>query len=606
MAEENKNPPAKPAEKLDLASLSGLDFGPNWADSSKPATSNRDDRGPRTRSSGGFRGGQDDGNRRGGGARDRRSNARRSSDERPSEGRGERGERRDRNDRAPLRDRPFEPTVKIDIYPQDEAFDALVKRLQSSARTYQLFDITRLLLEKPERYVILVSPKPGKQAEAPSPLYYSIPGHLPFETEAEAIHYVLSEHLDRFFEVEEVECDPPSGNFLMVNRCGITGTLLGPPNYHRYQEFAQKHFAANISGMSFERFQSKIESTKTQEDIDAWLDSMKKRSRYLLKERAEGEPEAFDTFEAARMFLLSHRKDKIVAASESVRFAGKDLPRLPQGDIRRSIESYVETQKHFPLDTANNIRGRLRRHNFTVYKKGAKGASFVCAVKRKFRDEKTTFTDSIRNLIEFIEKHPDLPASKLPKLYIGIDTEKQQPEELKIKDAPAQTAEVETVSGEESTVAAGTNPEVSDAPAQPDADAQIEGNPEATESVASGEPTTPIPEVTPVIASTDAQPKSTLTSEEQAKLRQLMLDLRWLITEGYVTEYGDGKLFTPPPMPPVKKAEPKPETQPKPEPKPEPEAAHPSTVEEAEDKPEAETEAEDPPTDSTTDSTSDS
>jgi hypothetical protein len=34
-----------------------------------------------------------------------------------------------------------------------------------------------------------------------------------------------------------------------------------------------------------------------------------------------------------------------------------------------------------------------------------------------------------------------------------------------------------------------------------------------------------------------------------------MLDLRWLITEGYVTEYGDGKLYAPPPMPEPKKVD---------------------------------------------------
>jgi hypothetical protein len=50
-------------------------------------------------------------------------------------------------------------------------------------------------------------------------------------------------------------------------------------------------------------------------------------------------------------------------------------------------------------------------------------------------------------------------------------------------------------------------------------------------------------------ASTEATPKSILSKEEELKLRQLMLDLRWLITEGYVTEYGDGRLFAPPPMP---------------------------------------------------------
>ena len=52
-----------------------------------------------------------------------------------------------------------------------------------------------------------------------------------------------------------------------------------------------------------------------------------------------------------------------------------------------------------------------------------------------------------------------------------------------------------------------------------------------------------------VRASTDAMPKNDLSKKDEAKLHQLMLDLRWLITEGYVTEYGDGRLFAPPPMP---------------------------------------------------------
>lgn len=586
MADETKDNSAKSTEKLDLASLSGLDFGPNWADSSQRDYSKHEPRGNRPRSGGGSKFGGEGGQGRSG-PRDRRGNARRSGEERTSPPREhgerpERGERHDRHDRHAARTPVFEPTVKIDIYPQDEAFDALVKRLQSSARTYQLFDITRLLLEKPERYVVLVSPKAEKSAGAPALLYYSIPGHLPFETESAAIQHVLSNHLDLFFDVEEVECDPPSGNFLMVNRCGITGTLLGPPNYHRYQEFCQKHFAAKITGMSYERFQSKIESTKAQEDIDAWLDSMKKRSRYVLKERGESEPEAFDTFESARMFLLTHRKDKIVASSESVRFAGKDLQRLPKGDIRRSVEAYVEQQKHFPLDTANNIRGRLRRHNFTVYKKGSKGASFVCAVKRKFRDEKTTFTDSIRNLIDFIEKHPDLPASKLPKLYIGVDTEKQQPEVLKMTDEPVQQAKP---TDDAETPVAPQDPQKADEIAP--------GTESPAPSESESDANAPVEPVAPVVASTDAQPKSELSSADQAKLRQLMLDLRWLITEGYVTEYGDGRLYTPPPMPPVKKGKVK-----LPAKHPEPQAPKVTSLEETEGKPEVE--AEDEPTDSAT------
>ena len=427
---------------------------------------------------------------------------------------------RDNNRRPPQ----FEPTVKIDLYPQDDAFDALVRRLRASARTYELFDIAKLLLEKPERYMVVVAPKyPDKNdTKETIPLFYSVPGHLPFNSEGDAVNFVLSHHLDLFFEVEYVEVEPPSGNFQVVNRCGISGELLGPPNYHRYQQFLQKHYSSKISGMSFEKFQSKIESVKEQEAIDAWLESMKKSARYILKEQKEGDPEVFETFEAARQFLLMHRRAELVGSGDNVRFAGRDIERLPCGDIRRSVESYIEQQKHFPLDTANNIRGRLRRHKFAVYKKGAKGVSYVCAVKRQFRDSTTSFKDSIRGLIEFIEEHPNTPASKLPKLYIGIDTEKQLPEALHMPEKPE------------------SGP----------ADASLEASIPETAASKTPEPSSLEPEKA---TSTDAQPKSDLSAEEQAALRQLMLDLRWLITEGYVTEYGDGRLFAPPPLPESKK-----------------------------------------------------
>jgi hypothetical protein len=415
----------------------------------------------------------------------------------------------------------YEPVVKVDLYPQDEAFEVLVKRLRSTVRTYQLFEIAHLLLEKPERYVVVVENK-AKSGEKPAPLHFSVPGHLPFETEDAAVNHVLANHLDLFCDIEEIEVEAPKGNFQMVNRCSVTGELLGPPNYHRYQEFLQRHYAAKISGMSFDRFTAKVESVKEQESIDAWVESMKKGARYTLKERQDGEPESFESLEAVRFFLLQHRKDKIVGSGETIRFAGRDIERLPKGAIRRSVESYIEQQLHFPLDSANNIRGRLRRHKFAVYKKGSKGVSFVCAVKRKFRDSKTVFTSSIQGLIEFIEQHPNTPASKLPKLYINIDTEKQQPAKLEMTEA--EIAAAAAAAAEAAAIA------------------------EASEA-ASTETAAPAPNAA---ASTEATPKLELSEDEQKQLNQLMLDLRWLIVEGYVTEYGDGRLFAAPPMPEAK------------------------------------------------------
>lgn len=553
MAEKPANKKTETSKQaLDLNALSGLDFGPNWADeNAKPARQKNYD------SFGGAKGGR--GKRGGGAPRDRRSGGARPSGRNVRDAQSDRrgastgsgaqagaGAARGRGPRNTGRDGArgrgrfaptarFEPTVKVDLYPQDEAFEALVNRLRSSARTYQLFDIAHLLLEKSDRYIVVVSPKPnkGEKDAGPAQLYYSVPGHLPFETEEDAINYVMTNHLDQFFDIEEIEIDPPKGNFQMVNRCTITGELIGPPNYHRYQEFLQQHYAARITGMSFERFTSKVEGVKEQEQIDAWLESMKKGARYTVKDRQEGEVESLESLEAARHFLLHHRKDKVVGSGESIRFAGRDIERLPQGDIRRSVEAYIEDQKHFPLDSANNIRGRLRRHKFAVYKKGSKGVSYVCAVKRKFRDSKTRFTESINDLINFIEKHPDIAASKLPKEYIGIDTEKQKPEALEMTEAEVEAAakakaEAEAKAAEAKAAAAETEEA---APAKSEAEAEA---PALTENAA---------------ASTEATPKVELSQEEQKKLGQLMLDLRWLITEGYVTEYGDGRLFAAPPMP---------------------------------------------------------
>src|SRR5262249_58849692 len=112
--------------------------------------------------------------------------------------------------------------------------------------------------------------------------------------------------------------------------------------------------------------------------------------------------------------------EKIVRAVEHARFHGKVAETMPQGEIRRAIEGALERQRKFPLDTANALRGRLRREHFTIFKKGSKGVSYVCAVKRKFRVPGQTFADSIGALIAFIEANPMVRASELAPKFLGI------------------------------------------------------------------------------------------------------------------------------------------------------------------------------------------
>lgn len=524
MAESDKDSSAAQKGGLDLNSLSQLDFGPNWATGRKDSSSASKgkpfsgERGPR---SGGAGKGRPDrrqakGGRppfKGSGDRDRKDAPRRET-------------RRD-NDRGRPQARPaqaeFEPIVEVNFYPQDEAFDALVARLRTNHRTYELFELARLILAKPERMVVAVAALEKSAADkSRAPMYYSVPDNLPFLDEEAAVEHVMAHFLERFFTVETIEIEPPKGNFVVVQRCGVTGELLGPPNYHRYAGFVQEHFAKRIHGMSFERFQSKIETVKDPEAVAAWMEKMKQGFRYtevisVVEADTEAAPEikteaaeeavetdsteapaaeaeapkatsqakVFDDRDAVKRYLLAHRKSEVVGSAEWVRVDGKALESIPDSPIKRSIETVYEKQKRFPLETANNMRGRLRRENFTIYKRGSSGASMVCAVKRKFRDPKTVFSDSIIQLIGFIEEHPMVHAHALPERFLGLEPMKM----------PVPVAK--DIDEDEHSIAKTSEP--------------------------------------------------TLKPEDAQRLLELSRDLKWLVSEGYVSEYGDGRLFVHPP-----------------------------------------------------------
>jgi hypothetical protein len=243
----------------------------------------------------------------------------------------------------------------------------------------------------------------------------------------------------------------------------------------------------------------------------------------------------FDTLEDARVYLLTHAREKVVRTAENARFHGKILETMPPGEIRRAVEGALERQRRFPLDTANALRGRLRREHFTIFKKGSKGVSYVCAVKRKFRVPGQTFADTIGALISFIEANPMVRASELPAKFLGIP--------LVMTPKPAEA------------------PAPAPAPA---------GEAAATEAAA-----------TPTTAAEAPKTESNLTIDERAKISRMQGDLMWLVREGYVTEFIDGRLFAPPPMVEARKKEIEseehdPENFPEAPPSPEPELPKPS------------------------------
>ncbi len=452
-------PPDK--QPVDLSALRDFDFGPSWSDAASAKSAGKET-GPRrsrpTRKRGDTTGKRD----------------RRRSKPRKSRGEARSGERKDKPGKPTQRHPRFEPppkVVEVDFVPEDKGFSALCRAMKATSITYDLFDIARILLRKPERHTVIIRPLIDSEEEVDPGrgwLYVVKADGMPFLDESDAVQHALSRCLDHCFTAETVEVEPPRGAFNLVRRCGITGELLGPPNYHRYKQIARDHHANRLSNMPFHKFESRIETVRDEAVIQAWVDKMKTLTRYALKPEFGGE-RVFEEAELARAYVRAHLRDKLVSREKSLRLEGRQTRKLVDPLIRANVEFSRDRQIRFPLHTANGLRGRLRGQNFVLYKKGSRGVSYVCAVKRKFRDPDQIFSDRVQKIIEFLEAHPGIPVREFTEQYLGFGIFGKETE-----SAPA------------------------------------------------------------------------LTEEQKDRLKALRVDFRWLLEEGYVSEYADGRVFAQP------------------------------------------------------------
>lgn len=487
---EQENKRENKTGEIDLSELSNLQFATAWTPSSSISPKNFSPRG-----SGSFKGPRRDGPRFG--------NPRDGGDfkKRPFKDRKDGSPRRDSDKPFKRRPKPFDKKAKREpfafsmevlFYPEDAPFNKLSDIMKASKRTYQLFDIAEIILEKPERFVVLAKNLPDAEGNA-KPLYCAQPLNLPFEDEAAAKTAAVDAKFDELFVSEEIDAEPPKGEFQVVNRCSITGDLLGAPNWHKYGEAVREYHSRKFPKMPFEKFSASIEGVRDADQIAAWLETMKKKTVFKLKEPQEGAPESFDTREAARAYISEKFGAELVRTYEQVRMRGEYVAKLPFGRIRRNIEEACRKQKKFPIVTANNLRGRLRRSGFTVYKRGSKGFAFVSTIKRKFIFEGESLSEVPQKIFDFITANPAIRAADLPYKYLGLE-------------APKSEAKSKTLAQEHS---------------------------EGAETLESQKPAE----------------SAELPDETKALLSSVWSELAWLVSEGYVVEYADGTLQANPYLP---------------------------------------------------------
>jgi hypothetical protein len=356
--------------------------------------------------------------------RDRGRDSRRSSrreDRRDDRSRRRPGPRRDearprRPAPPPIRELP----VNVSFLPEQKRLASLVRQIHHSRRAYPLMDLANLLIHDAEGYLVKV-----EAAKDASDFSMFQCGQCKAVTTSEEamVQHVIAKHLPDFYEKEEIETEPPAGQFPCVARCRKTGTLLGPPNHHSYNEKLMELHQSRFAHLSLEEFKRNIETVHDEEVIEQWKQECRKKTVYRLKDDPESEP--VDLRRAEMEFM-----EKVPTLYESTLRAiipAKVAQNLEDRDMTHAIRQVWSKESRFPLSMSFAMRAAFRHMHLYMFKAGK--INFVTHIKpHPIKPEKAI--DKIAEVLRFLQDHPgSTRAHLLEVLYPSLDPESKEAKE---------------------------------------------------------------------------------------------------------------------------------------------------------------------------------
>lgn len=465
------------------------------------------------------------------------------------------GDRRDARRERPEPAAPL-PDVAVAFLPEEKGVEQLARQIKMTGRAYSLFQIANLILQKADRYSVELKPKKKTDGTMES-LFVCALDDSPWTSEDEAIAHVLKNHFATFYQSEKIPTDPPKGVYTFVAQCGMSGAILGPPNYHDYQNQLRKLHAEKFSRMPFEVFKSRVKIVKDEAVVKKWIEEQSFKTEYTCLNVPE--PLKLASMEEVEKHFRATHKDSIIKPVESHIVAGQPSRSLRCSGLQRLIRQEWEHQRRFPLPVATKLSQQFAQHGLQFFKVN-KTVTHVSVARPQFLDiENSPVSDGIKRIVQYVNENARCTRKQL------IEALAPTP-----KTAPAPAPEAKPAEETPTPAAPAPEGETASAPA-----AEGETADAATAPAAEGEPAaTPAP-----VAEKPAQAPAPEATPEQT---EVMVDLHWLIHQGAVLEFADGHMETakkPAPKPP--KPEKKPATEEKPATEAAPQAGAPAPAESA-------------------------
>jgi hypothetical protein len=259
--------------------------------------------------------------------------------------------------------------------------------------------------------------------------------------------------------------------------------------------------------MPFEAYKARVRIVKDEAVVKKWLEEQSWKAEYIGLNLPE--PVRFaDREQVEQHFRATHLPNLIKNVEEHTLTTPESRRYMSRG-LRALLRHTLDEQRRFPLKVASQLSQQLAGHGLHFFKVN-KTVVHVCVARPHHLDLNTAVvSDRVRRIIEFIQAHPGCNRRKLLDALAPAPPPPPAPAPAPASAAPAG----ETGATEAATTAAAPAP----APAEPG----------------------PTPEQTAIIT-----------------------DLHWLIHQGHVIEFTDGRMETAQPPKPKPAPAPKAESQP--------------------------------------------
>jgi hypothetical protein len=309
------------------------------------------------------------------------------------------GEPRER--RAPP---PPLPEVEASLRPEDKGVESLARQIKMNGRAYPLFDIAQMILQKPERHMVLFAVKKNAEGKPIQPLFVCALDDTLWLSEDEAVGHVLRKHFGTFYQAERTATEPPKGKYTFVAQCGLSGVILGPPNHHDYQNQLRKLHGERFSRMPFEEYKSRVRIVRDEEVVKKWVDDQSWKTEYVCLNMPE--PLKLPDMEAVEKHFRETHKENIIKPVETYTLTGAAARNLRSSELVRLVRSITEDQRRFPLQIATVLSQQFAGHGLQFFKVN-RTVTHVSVARPHYLDlEATPVSEGVKAIVDYINAKP--------------------------------------------------------------------------------------------------------------------------------------------------------------------------------------------------------